>query len=237
MSDGPPRGGTRGGRDQFNWSDVKNDKYRECYLGHSVKASTGRWQERKDIFWYNKSGSSLGLDEDLAALQRERDEVKAREQEMMREALGLAPQPREEPRIQPGAAPAGSGPASAGGGLLLEGGERTLADVWKHGPDAGALARPPPVADASRRGDGGAGGGADGGSSSDSSGSSSGSRHARKNKRKHRSSDKHGERGRGDKEGVGLRDGKRERRHASDKERRRKKSKRHKSKKRESERQ
>jgi Ni/Co efflux regulator RcnB len=34
-----------GGRDQFNWDNVKSDKDREFYLGHSVKASTGRWQK------------------------------------------------------------------------------------------------------------------------------------------------------------------------------------------------
>lgn len=78
---GPPRGGSRGGRDQFNWcgsklylvrvsgtavfvlklihvphehldtlgarnrEDVKGDKEREYYLGHSVKALAGRWQK------------------------------------------------------------------------------------------------------------------------------------------------------------------------------------------------
>ena len=44
-----PRGGTRGGKDQFNWEDVKGDKDREYYLGHSLKASVGRWQKGKDI--------------------------------------------------------------------------------------------------------------------------------------------------------------------------------------------
>ena len=29
----PSRGGVRGGRDQFNWEDVKEDKDRENYLG------------------------------------------------------------------------------------------------------------------------------------------------------------------------------------------------------------
>ena len=29
----PTRGGTRGGGDQFDWDDVKVDKYRENYLG------------------------------------------------------------------------------------------------------------------------------------------------------------------------------------------------------------
>lgn len=29
----PVRGGSRGGKDQFEWEDVKADKYRENYLG------------------------------------------------------------------------------------------------------------------------------------------------------------------------------------------------------------
>ena len=29
----PSRGGVRGGQDQFDWEDVKSDKYRESYLG------------------------------------------------------------------------------------------------------------------------------------------------------------------------------------------------------------
>ncbi len=45
LYNGPPRGGTRGGADQFSWDSVKADKDREYYLGHSVKALTGRWQK------------------------------------------------------------------------------------------------------------------------------------------------------------------------------------------------
>lgn len=75
LYNGPPRGGTRGGADQFNWenvkvcqsslavckqaycgtnffkpnggcvSDAQADPDREFYLGHSVKATTGRWQK------------------------------------------------------------------------------------------------------------------------------------------------------------------------------------------------
>ncbi len=26
LYNGPPRGGTRGGKDQFNWDNIKNDK-------------------------------------------------------------------------------------------------------------------------------------------------------------------------------------------------------------------
>jgi hypothetical protein len=41
----PPPHLPAGGRDQFNWDNVKSDKDREFYLGHSVKAATGRWQK------------------------------------------------------------------------------------------------------------------------------------------------------------------------------------------------
>ena len=30
---------------EFKWDDVKVDKHRENYLGHSVKAPVGRWQK------------------------------------------------------------------------------------------------------------------------------------------------------------------------------------------------
>jgi hypothetical protein len=43
--DGPPRPGARGGRAEFNWQSVKEDAQRDFYLGHSVKASVGRWQK------------------------------------------------------------------------------------------------------------------------------------------------------------------------------------------------
>ena len=36
----PTRGGTRGGKDQFDWEDVKTDKDRECYLGQFTLSTT-----------------------------------------------------------------------------------------------------------------------------------------------------------------------------------------------------
>ncbi|KAL4450562.1 hypothetical protein ABPG77_000918 [Micractinium sp. CCAP 211/92] len=83
---GPPRGGTRGGRDQFSWDNVKSDKDREFFLGHSVKATTGRWQKGRDVFWYTRE-----VDRNEADAASELAMVKQREQDLMMEALGVKP--------------------------------------------------------------------------------------------------------------------------------------------------
>ncbi|PAN36698.1 hypothetical protein PAHAL_6G302800 [Panicum hallii] len=90
----PTRGGVRGGRDQFKWDDVKVDKYRENYLGHSVKAPVGRWQKGKDLFWYARDKKSDTED----ALKEEIRRVKEEEEQAMREALGLAPKRSNRPQ-------------------------------------------------------------------------------------------------------------------------------------------
>jgi T-complex protein 1 subunit zeta len=77
-------GGTRGGQDQFKWEDVKSDKYRENYLGHSAMAPVGRWQSGKDIFWYAKKG-----EEEISARQQEIELLKRRDEEQISVALGL----------------------------------------------------------------------------------------------------------------------------------------------------
>ena len=92
MRDGPARGGTRGGKDQFNWDDVKSDKDREYYLGHSVKASVGRWQKGKDLLWYTRGKEG---DDAAAAARAEIAAVKAAEERAMAEAMGLEPKAEE----------------------------------------------------------------------------------------------------------------------------------------------
>ncbi|KAK8631835.1 hypothetical protein V6N13_028612 [Hibiscus sabdariffa] len=92
----PTRGGVRGGRDQFSWDDVKVDKHRENYIGHSLKAPIGRWQKGKDLHWYTRDKNSKGSDAD--ALKDEIRRVKEEEEQAMREALGLAPKRSTQPQ-------------------------------------------------------------------------------------------------------------------------------------------
>lgn len=74
----------RGGQDQFDWEDVKADKHRESYLGHSVKAPVGRWQKGKDLHWYTKSGKI----DSTTTKQQEKDAIKRMEAEALAIALG-----------------------------------------------------------------------------------------------------------------------------------------------------
>ena len=81
----PTRDGSRGGRADFTWDNVKNDKFRENYLGHSVMSPVGRWQHGRDLSWYAKDGSGKTAAE-LEADELER--IKLQEAELLAEALG-----------------------------------------------------------------------------------------------------------------------------------------------------
>lgn len=81
---------------EFTWDDVKADKHRENYIGHSLKAPVGRWQKGKDLFWYTRDKKSQN--EEMEAAKEEIKRIKEEEEQAMREALGLAPKRASRPQ-------------------------------------------------------------------------------------------------------------------------------------------
>ncbi|KAI1332077.1 hypothetical protein F5Y16DRAFT_358460 [Xylariaceae sp. FL0255] len=91
--------GSRGGVN-FNWEDVASSAHRENYLGHSLKAPVGRWQQGRDLNWYAKAdatdSSSNETAEEKAARQRKEElkKIKEAEEDALARALGLPVAPR-----------------------------------------------------------------------------------------------------------------------------------------------
>ncbi|KAJ8114993.1 hypothetical protein OPT61_g3258 [Boeremia exigua] len=92
--------GSRGGRAEFKWEDVKNDAQRENYLGHSLMAPVGRWQQNRDLNWYAK-GDTESKEAEAARLKEEKRKLKEAEEDAMLAAMGLPVPVRNNVNLTP----------------------------------------------------------------------------------------------------------------------------------------
>ncbi|KAK4690706.1 hypothetical protein P7C71_g6147, partial [Lecanoromycetidae sp. Uapishka_2] len=83
--------GSRGGRGEFKWEDVRDSQHRENYLGHSLMAPVGRWQKGKDLNWYAKNDTSPAALSAAEARKEEIRRIKEAEESALSEALGYGP--------------------------------------------------------------------------------------------------------------------------------------------------
>lgn len=83
--------GSRGGRGDFKWEDVRDSQHRENYLGHSLMAPVGRWQKNKDLNWYAKGDKSAAALSAAEARKEEIRRIKEAEESALSEALGYGP--------------------------------------------------------------------------------------------------------------------------------------------------
>ncbi|KAF6241404.1 hypothetical protein HO173_000114 [Letharia columbiana] len=83
--------GSRGGRGEFKWEDVRDSQHRENYLGHSLMAPVGRWQKNKDLNWYAKGDTSAAALSAAEARKEEIRRIKEAEESALSEALGYGP--------------------------------------------------------------------------------------------------------------------------------------------------
>ncbi|KAL6719682.1 hypothetical protein ACLMJK_001603 [Lecanora helva] len=87
--------GSRGGRGDFKWEDVRDSQHRENYLGHSLMAPVGRWQRNKDLSWYAKSDTSSAATAAAEARKEEIKRIKQAESDALSKALGYEPVNRD----------------------------------------------------------------------------------------------------------------------------------------------
>eukprot|EP00921_Rhytidocystis_pertsovi_P016709 GHVQ01026329.1.p1 GENE.GHVQ01026329.1~~GHVQ01026329.1.p1 ORF type:complete len:392 (+),score=78.06 GHVQ01026329.1:188-1363(+) len=90
----PPREGTRGGLELFEWNHVKGESMRdrECFLGSSLKIGiAGRGGRFYKHDWWTKKREKGGDAKEAAKEDEEMKILKAYEDELMLEALGVKP--------------------------------------------------------------------------------------------------------------------------------------------------
>lgn len=78
------RPGSRGGRDQFNWDQVKEDKLRLNYLGSSIHGVPDKYKKGPETFWYAKEPKAVAG----TGSKKEIENVKDKEKQMMEALLG-----------------------------------------------------------------------------------------------------------------------------------------------------
>lgn len=93
------REGVRGGRAAFSWEEVKSDKQRDHYLGHSIMAPIQRLGQRNDVLWYSRDKQNSGENNEEEATNdeerhrrkkaEERMKIKEAEERALAEALGV----------------------------------------------------------------------------------------------------------------------------------------------------
>lgn len=78
------RPGARGGRDQFSWDQVKEDKQRSNYLGSCIHGLPDKFKKGAETFWYTKETKSIPV----TSAKEEIKNIKSKEKQLMDALLG-----------------------------------------------------------------------------------------------------------------------------------------------------
>lgn len=85
----PIRPGARGGRDQFSWEKVKEDKQRINYLGSSIHGLPDKFKKGPETFWYAKETKTIPSFQDKTEIES----IKDKEKRAMEALLGNSSKP------------------------------------------------------------------------------------------------------------------------------------------------